>query len=89
RYSVTEVKRRLGEINAGEDTSRRLKGVVIRGELLADEIGNRLVLKLDWNRRYPGKPIELSGWVVERLDDGKDVSDGQLDSTQIEGGDES
>ena len=41
-----------------------LPGVDLSGELLDDALGTRIVLRLDWQRKYPGKPVELSGWVT-------------------------
>ena len=35
----------------------------LSGDWLDDELGRRIVLRLNWQRRNPGKPVTLVGWV--------------------------
>lgn len=44
--------------------SRVLKSPVLSGEILEDELGSRVVLRLDWNRPTKSLPTELSGWII-------------------------
>lgn len=47
---------------------RTLRDPELEGELIADELGNRIVLQINWARRNPGQPIELAAWLATETD---------------------
>ena len=40
-----------------------LRDPELRGQLVKDELGDRIVLQINWARRHPGQPIELAAWL--------------------------
>lgn len=46
------------------DCSRALKSPELTGEIVEDELGWRVVLRLDWKRPNQSLPTELSGWIA-------------------------
>ena len=62
--SVDEVKEEFESLEASELCSRTLQDPVLSGEVVDDQLGQRIILSLNWRRLNPGKPVELSGWIV-------------------------
>ena len=48
--------------------SQTLPEPALAGELIKDDWGNRLVLKLDWQRPHPAKPVQLVAWLPTHSD---------------------
>ena len=67
RLSLADAKQALGSLEPSEACSRTLNSPKLNGELMVDNLGVRVVLQVDWKRRYPGKPIELVGWMPPEL----------------------
>ncbi len=40
-----------------------LRNPKLTGSLKRDLLGTRLTLQLNWDKRHPGKPLEVSGWI--------------------------
>lgn len=58
-----DVQQALDSLAPSPQCRRTLKEAKISGELIADSLGTRVVLQIDWKRRNPGEPIQLVGWV--------------------------
>ena len=41
-----------------------LRNPELSGELIEDDLGTRIGLRLNWERIHPGKPVELAGWLL-------------------------
>ena len=48
--------------------ARTLHEPVLNAQLITDEFGPRLVLQIDWQRRYPGRPVEMVAWIPQSHD---------------------
>jgi hypothetical protein len=62
--SPTELTAAIDAIEASDESRRTLLDPRLSAERIDDELGERVVLRLDWKRRYPGRPIELVGWLT-------------------------
>ncbi len=40
-----------------------LRDPELRGQIVRDDLGERVVLQINWTRRHPGQPIELAAWL--------------------------
>lgn len=58
-----EVSAAIDSLQPSDTVSRTLADPKFSGELIEDDWGHRIVLKLDWQRPYPGKPVQLVGWL--------------------------
>jgi hypothetical protein len=56
--------------------ARTLRAPVLTGEVVDDDFGSQIVLRINWHRKHPGKPLELVGWIT------KDVSSPQPEDDQ-------
>ena len=54
----------IKSLEPSQNCSRALKSPALTGEIVEDELGSRVVLRLDWNRPTKSIPTELSGWIV-------------------------
>lgn len=59
-----EVSRQLETLRVAPQIAMTLKDASLSGKMIADELGNRVVLRLNWARRHPGNPLEMSAWVA-------------------------
>jgi type II secretory pathway pseudopilin PulG len=50
-------------IEVSAEVQRTLANPELSAQRIDDELGHRVVLKLDWQRRHPGRPVELVGWI--------------------------
>lgn len=64
RLSPQQVRQAIKSLEPSAISSRTLKDPQLTGKLLEDDLGLRVVLQIDWQRRNPGKPVELAGWLV-------------------------
>ena len=48
-----------------------LRNPELSGELVDDDFGSRIVLRINWDRRNPSNPVELAGWIVRPTEVGK------------------
>lgn len=68
--SPEKAKSALESIAVSEACNDTLGDAKLNGELLKDELGTRVVLKLTWKGRKFGEPVELSGWLTESEESG-------------------
>ncbi|WP_461507475.1 type IV pilus modification PilV family protein [Rhodopirellula baltica] len=62
---LDDIATTLDELEASEELQNLLTEPEWSGDLIDDELGPRVALRLDWKRRHPGKPLELVGWVLD------------------------
>lgn len=62
---LDDIATTLDELEASEELQHLLTEPEWSGDLIDDELGPRVALRLDWKRRHPGKPLELVGWVLD------------------------
>jgi hypothetical protein len=56
----------VSSLEPSELCRRTLKDPELSGQLVEDNLGTRVVLSINWNRRNPGKPVQLVGWVFQK-----------------------
>lgn len=62
---LDDIATTLDELEASEELRNLLTEPEWSGDLIDDELGPRVALRLDWKRRHPGKRLELVGWVLD------------------------
>jgi len=72
RLTPRQANQELDSLEASDLCRQTLKLPQLNGTLVDDELGFRIVLQLNWQRRYPGTPVELVGWLQH--DDAPDPS---------------
>lgn len=60
-----ELRDAVASLKPSEVCGRTLRQPELVGELIEDNLGTRIVLKINWSRRHPGKPVELVGWKTQ------------------------
>lgn len=63
----------LPSLRVSDPIADSLPGSQLKGELMSDEDGTRLILRLDWDRGSKSEPLTLVGWLGV---DGKVVEQG-------------
>jgi prepilin-type N-terminal cleavage/methylation domain-containing protein len=53
----------IDAIEASSELRQTLPNPRLTAERIDDELGKRVVLRLNWQRRFPGRPLELIGWL--------------------------
>ena len=85
RLSTEEAKTAIDTIKASELCSRTLPNPMLSGEIIEDNIGNRVVLRLNWERPLDNpNPIELTGWIVDRAAENPVAPDGESETSDDE-----
>lgn len=69
--SAEEVGTAIDSLEVSEAGKKTLGDAKLTGNSTKDELGTRVTLKLSWDERNEGEPIQLSGWIV-----GEDVVEG-------------
>lgn len=64
RLSPDQATDALESITVSQACADTLGDAELDGELVKDELGTRVVLKLSWSGRKFGDPLELSGWLA-------------------------
>ena len=67
---IEQLRSQIESLEPSAPCRRVLRQATLTGDLVADQnLGQRLTLKLDWDRGVRGKPVELSGWLVDSKPD--------------------
>ncbi len=53
----------IDAIEPSEQVKRTLASPKLSAQRIDDDLGSRVVLTLNWNRRHPGSPVQLVGWL--------------------------
>jgi hypothetical protein len=61
---INQLRAELDSMQPSKACQQSLNQPTLSGELAPDELGQRLTLKLDWQRRFKSRPTELSAWVL-------------------------
>lgn len=61
--SETEASKALNNLAPSITCENSLHDPKLTGALRKDLLGTRVTLQLNWNKRYYGKPLEISGWI--------------------------
>ena len=61
--SPDEIQAEIADLRPSDYCARSLDQPELVGVMSDDAIGIRVELKLNWQRRYPAPPIELTGWL--------------------------
>ncbi len=67
--SVDEVSRQLESLEIAANVTTILRDAAVSGELVEDDFGKRLVLRLNWSRRHAGEPLQMVGWMMNSGDE--------------------
>lgn len=85
RVAVSELSNQLEELTAmtldqaavavksmepSELCRRALTSPQLSGEISEDQLGARVVLKINWTRPNVANPIEMSGWIIPAQQEG-------------------
>lgn len=62
---VKEIRGQLDSLAVSEACARTLSESELTANLAQTDLGWQVRLSLNWKRRNIGKPVELSGWVME------------------------
>jgi len=54
----------IESLEPSQACSGALKSPALTGEIIKDELGSRVILRLNWERPVESLPVELSGWVA-------------------------
>lgn len=65
RLTRTEAEHAIKQMQPSEACATVLVRPTLTGELVDDELGTRVRLQINWQRRFPGQPLELCGWLIE------------------------
>ena len=65
RLPLQEARVAVASLEPSELCRRTLKDPELSGQLVEDNLGTRVELSINWNRRNPGKPVQLVGWVFQ------------------------
>ena len=76
RLNPTQAQEAIDAIEPSSTCARTLKNPELTGNLVEDALGTRVVLQLNWQRRYPGKPVTLAGWLPRPTEATDDVAAG-------------
>ena len=60
---LDQIDEALEDLEVSEEVSRVLPEAKLRGNLISDDDGSRLVLSIDWERPTEAPPISLVGWI--------------------------
>ncbi len=63
RLKPEAAQQALEALVPSETCRRTLQRPELTGNLVEDDLGMRVVLQLNWQRRYSGKPVTLAGWL--------------------------
>ena len=74
QLSRVSAEEAINDLQPSSVCVRSLRNPVLQGELTDDAFGTRIVLQINWDRRNPGKPIELVGWITSDQPD-KDLGE--------------
>jgi hypothetical protein len=58
-----DVAAALESLRPSDELSRTLPQPKLTGEVINDDWGQRIVLRLNWDHRHEAKPVELVGWL--------------------------
>ncbi|MFK7765727.1 MAG: hypothetical protein AB8B55_00695 [Mariniblastus sp.] len=56
----------VGLLKVSPECLATLSEAVISGSVVADNLGTRIELEIDWKRRFPGAPVKMSGWILNQ-----------------------
>jgi len=59
------LKQDISDLKPSSWIDASLKQPELKGQIEDSNLGLRVTLQLDWQRRYPAKPMELTGWVQD------------------------
>ena len=60
-----QIDEAIKAVEPSAEVQRTLANPKLTGIRIEDEAGDRILLKLDWKRQFPGRPVELIGWVAK------------------------
>ncbi len=63
QLSEGETSTALENLTPSTICKNSLQNPKLTGTLKKDLLGTRLTLQLNWDKRHPGKPLEISGWI--------------------------
>ena len=64
QLNVGQATEAIAALEPSSQCATVLRSPVLAGKLVTDNLGTRIELQLDWKRRFPGKPVILSGWLI-------------------------
>jgi len=64
--SVEEVPEAIDSLNPSPAATSSLVEPELSGELIQDELGDRIRLQLTWKASGPVHPVELTGWLISQ-----------------------
>lgn len=64
KLKLEELTTKLESLETSEYCQRTLRSPIISGELSETEVGVQVDLKLNWQRRHAGVPMEMTGWIT-------------------------
>lgn len=60
-----QIDEAIQTIEPSAEVQRTLANPQLTGQRIKDDIGDRILLKLDWKHPFPGRGVELVGWVAQ------------------------
>lgn len=65
RLPLAELDQAIKNLQVSDACLSILSEVTLEGETIEDPLGARVTLRINWQRKVPGKPLQLSGWVSD------------------------
>ncbi len=63
RMDPQQARETLKSMIPSELSKHTLRDPQLSGKLIETTLGQQINLQLNWNRRHPGKPVKLVGWI--------------------------
>lgn len=63
RLPAGDLENELASLEPSEHCLRSLRNAKLQATTEADALGTRIVLSLNWDRRHPGKAVQLAAWL--------------------------
>ena len=64
RMDVQQAATAMKTLEPSDLSKRTLRSPQLSGKLVQSDIGTQINLQLNWQRRHPGKAVELTGWIT-------------------------
>lgn len=65
RLPPQDLPQAIDNLQASKACLTMLSGVTLEGDLTDDQLGTRITLRINWQRKVPGLPLRLSGWSAQ------------------------
>lgn len=65
RLPLADIPQAIEKLEASDASATILSDLTLAGEITKDSLGTRITLQINWQRKVPGLPLQLSAWVSD------------------------